>query len=285
MRSLIFLLFLLILVSCSKKEKDSLFNPQQSVGLVSKKLREASGLVASVSNPAYLWTLNDGRNASQIFLMDEKGNVVMTCKLKNIVNRDWEDITIGPGPLEGVNYLYVADIGDNDAEYAFKILYRFKEPEFLNEKIEIEAVDTLVFQLPGGPRDAEAIMMDPLTSYFYIVSKREHSVRLYEIKFPFVSDTLQVEEVGKLPFSNIVAANISLDGSEVLMKNYREIYYWKRKENESLWSLLQREPVRLNYTSELQGEAIAWKGDASGFFTLSETVGDGGGNLFFYKRK
>ena len=113
----------------------------------------------------------------------------MTCKLKNAVNRDWEDITIGPGPEEGVNYLYVADIGDNDAVYPYKIVYRIKEPELSEKKIEIEDIDKLVFKLPDGTRDSEAIMVDPITHYFYIISKREKSVRLYEIKFPLPSAT------------------------------------------------------------------------------------------------
>jgi DNA-binding beta-propeller fold protein YncE len=283
-RTLIFYC-LLILVSCAKKEKNSLFESQQSVGSAGKKLHEASGLIASISNPGYLWTLNDGKNPSEIYLIDEQAEVVMTCKLKNIVNRDWEDITIGSGPEEGVNYLYVADIGDNDARYPFKILYRLKEPVLADKKIEVEQIDTLVFELPGGPRDSETILADPITNGIYIISKREHSVKLYEINFTIDNDTLQAQEVGELPFNNIVSADISQDGSEVLLKNYRDIYYWRRIENESLSNLLQRKPIKLDYKPEPQGEAIAWKLDGSGFYTLSESVGGAESNLYFYKRK
>lgn len=284
MRGLLFY-FILILFSCSKKENNSLFEPQQNVGSVGSKLREASGLVASIANPGCLWSHNDGRNPAEIFLIDEKANVVMTCKLKNVFNRDWEDITVGSGPEKGINYLYVADIGDNDAVYSYKILYRIREPEFNTEKTEIEKIDKLVFELPDGPRDSEAIMIDPLTNYFYIITKREDSVGLYEIKPTTESDTLQVEIVGKLPFTNIVAANISFDGSEVLLKTYRDIYYWKRIENEPIPSLLKRKPIKINYEPEPQGEAIAWKLDGSGFYTISESPLWMGGNLFFYKRK
>lgn len=274
-----------MLCSCSKKEKNSLFESRQKLGAVSNKLSEASGLVASITNPGCLWTHNDGRNSSEVFLIDEHAKLVMRCKLKGIVNRDWEDITIGSGPEKGVNYLYVADIGDNEAVYSYKILYRIREPEFTAEKIEIEKIDKLIIELPDQPRDSEAIMVDPLTNYFYIISKREDSVRLYEIKPSGKIDTLQVEIAGKLPFTNVVAANISLDGSEVLVKTYRDIYYWKREVNESIPSLLQRKPVRLNYNSETQGEAMAWKYDGSGFYTLSESPLKIGGDLFFYKRK
>jgi hypothetical protein len=284
-RGLIFF-SLIILLSCSKEEKKStLFEPQQNLGTVSKKLREASGLIASVENPGYVWTLNDGQNPAEIYLLDEKAEVVMTCKLKNTVNRDWEDITIGPGPEEGINYLYVADIGDNDAIYPFKILYRIKEPKRSEKKIEITEIDTLVVKLPDGKRDSESIMVDPITNYFYIISKREKAVRLYEIKFPFASDTLQAVSLGKLPLTNIVAANISSDGSEVLLKNYTDIYYWKRGENEPILSLLLSNPIKLNYKPEHQGEAITWKRDGSGFYTLSESSVMAEANLYFYKRK
>ncbi|MEY4929455.1 MAG: hypothetical protein RI909_179 [Bacteroidota bacterium] len=290
---LIFISILITIVSCTKQQtnekrtskKDTPFESQQSLGLVGGELREASGLVASIINPGYLWTHNDSGNSASIYLLNEKGQVVMTCKLKNTVNRDWEDITIGPGPEEGINYIYVADIGDNNAMYSYKILYRIKEPILTSNKIEVNEVDKLVFELPDGVRDAEAIMIDPITRYFYISSKREHSVRLYEIKFPFISDTLRAVEVAKLPFTSIVAANISADGREVLMKNYKEIYYWKRDSLESIPSLLKKDPLQLNYKSEPQGEAIAWKRDGSGFYTLSESEKGDGGNLYFYKRK
>jgi hypothetical protein len=283
-RSLIIYSFL-ILIACSKKEKNSDFESQRPIGLVSGRLHEASGMAASITNPGYIWTHNDSGNSALIYLINDRAEIVMTCKLKNTVNRDWEDITIVPGPEENVNYLYIADIGDNEAVYSYKILYRIKEPTFLNDQIEIEKVDKFIFELPGGARDTEAIMVDPITNYFYVFSKREHSVRLYEIRFPFARDTLHVEEVGKLPFNNVVAANISSDGSEVLVKTYRDIYYWKREANEPIAMVLQREPIKLDYNPEPQGEAITWKLDGSGFYTLSESVGGKASSLFFYKRK
>ena len=96
MRNLI-LFSLLILISCSKKDLNtSLFEKQQSLGSVNGKLDEASGLVASVTNPGYLWTHNDGNNPSEIDLINDKAETVMTCRLKKTWNDDWEDITSAP---------------------------------------------------------------------------------------------------------------------------------------------------------------------------------------------
>jgi hypothetical protein len=277
---------LVILISCTSKEADtSLFYKQQSLGSVSGELDEASGLVASVTNPGYLWTHNDGNNPSEIYLINDKAETVMTCRLKRAWNDDWEDITIGPGPEPGVNYLYVADIGDNGAKNRFKRLYRIKEPILAEGKHVLDDVEKILIELPDGPRDSEAIMVDPISKNFYIISKRERSVRLYEIKYPFVNDTIQAVKLGKLPFTDIVAANISPDGSEVLIKNYGEIYYWKRQGDEPIVDVLNRKPINIDYDREPQGEAIAWKLDGSGFYTLSESKIIVGGNLYFFKRK
>jgi hypothetical protein len=71
----------------------------------------------------------------------------------------------------------------------------------------------------------------------------------------------------------------------VLLKNYNEIYYWKRNSNEPILEVLKRKPIKIDYDREPQGEAIAWKLDGSGFYTLSESKLIVGGNLYFYKRK
>jgi len=275
-----------LLTACAPgKEKTNLFTEGKPLGTVSKKLEEASGLIASVNNPGYLWSQNDSGNAAEIYLLNDKAEIVMTCVLDGIKNRDWEDITIGPGPEEGKNYLYVAEIGDNEARYPYKVLYRLEEPLLSEEKVTINKVDTIAIQLSDRVRDTETIMVDPLTKNFYILSKREEPIRLYEIAYPFAADTVTAVELTTLPFKNIVAACISPDGTEVLLKDYGHIYYWKRNNGESISALLQTPATNLPYRPEPQGESIAWKLDGTGFYTLSETAKKVDGELFFYQRQ
>ena len=42
---------------------------------------------------------------------------------------DFEDITIGAGPEEGVDYIYVGDIGNNNYDRTILYIYRFPEPD------------------------------------------------------------------------------------------------------------------------------------------------------------
>lgn len=265
---------------------DDLFTEGEVQGKVNNQLREASGMVASVNNEGYFWVHNDSGNPAKVFLIDQNARVKLICKFKGIKNRDWEDIAIGAGPQEGKNYIYVGDIGDNNSMYLLKLIYRFEEPLLTtDEEIVISDYDTLILKLPDGVRDAEALMIDPTSQDMFLVSKREDSVRLYQIDYLVQQDTFLAQRIAKLPFHNINAADISADGREVLMKDYDNIYYWRKEGDESIRELLLKEPLQLPYKKGRQDEAIAWKRDGSGFYTLGETVSGEKGKLVYHKRK
>src|SRR5687767_4827760 len=65
--------------------------------VVNPRLEELSGLAASVANSGLLWTHNDSGNSAEVFLINDKLEIKLTCKLKGANNRDWEDIAVGPG--------------------------------------------------------------------------------------------------------------------------------------------------------------------------------------------
>lgn len=150
----------LCLLACSSEISD-LFSSAKEKGIVDIKLEEASGLVASAAHPGYFWTHNDSGNGAELFLIDSVANIAATMPLAQVTNRDWEDITIGPGPEPDKNYIYVGDIGDNNAKYPLKIIYRLEEPVTIEDN-RIEKFDTLFIQLADGTRDSEALMIDPI---------------------------------------------------------------------------------------------------------------------------
>lgn len=263
-----------------------LFAGAKQMGKVSGELEEASGLAASVQNPNYLWTLNDSGNPAEVFLIDSVAEVVMTVKLKGLKNRDWEDIAMGPGPDEETPYIYVGEVGDNEARYDLKYIYRFPEPHFAgNKTLTIEEFDTLIVKLPDGKRDMEAIAVDPQNGDLYLISKREENVNVYWQSYAYLPmDTLVPKAIASLPYRNVVAADFSKDGSEFLLKTYDEVLYWKRSGDMTVQQMLLQTPEKLNYEREPQGEAIAWALNGSGFYTLSESVKSANAILYFYKR-
>lgn len=260
--------------------------------LTDKRIDEVSGIAASQKNPGFIWAENDSGNKPQIYLLDKNLQIRLTVKLKGIINRDWEDIAVGPGPEEGKSYIYVADIGDNLGIFPTKMIYRFEEPAYdsTSSPAEIDAQDVtpIIFRLPGGDvRDAETLLMDPLTKNLYIVSK-EDSARIYEVKYGTQHagmDTVTAELLGKYSLPKVTAASVSKNGEEILIKNYRRVWYWKNPERKPLGELLKVRGIMIPYDMEPQGEAIAWAHDGSGFYTLSELKKDKKSFLYFYKRK
>ncbi len=282
MRIGLLFLFQFLTISCFGQQT---FSPAESRGEVENgDINEASGLAAGINNPNMLWTHNDSGDKARLFLLDEYGKFKAEFIFPTLKNRDWEDIASGPGPEEGKNYLYVGEIGDNRAVHKLKYIYRFEEPSLKDEKRTIDNYDLISFEFPDGKRDAESLLVDPLTKDIYILSKREEKVGIYRATYPqSTTETITLEKLGVIPYFNSVAADISPDGQEILTKTYDAIYYWKR-DGQSIADLMLSKPEQVPYVIEPQGESIAWKKDGSGFFTLSEEPRDIEAVLYFYKK-
>ena len=276
----------ILIISCDgQKQEKNLFENGEPLGVNKNgNLEEVSGLAASATNPGHLWAHNDSGHPAKLFLLDTMAKTKKVFTLLNSGNRDWEDIALGPGPDENSSYLYVGDIGDNLSRYDVKYIYRLPEPR-LDQNKEINDVDIMAVILSGGEQDTEALMSDPVSHNLYLISKRGDAAGIYEITNPFASDTVVAQKQGAIPYTHITAGDISPDGKEVLMKNYKNIYYWKKKGNETIPELLKTPAAELPYDRENQGEAIAWARDGSGFYTLGENARGERARLFFYKRK
>lgn len=263
------------------------FEPGQSLGKVENlALEEISGIAEASALPRTLWVEEDSGNENKIYLIDTGGKFLGSFRMTSIDDRDWEDISIGPGPKPDTQYLYLAETGDNNKAYPTKSIYRFVEPTvdhtdtpFANE---IATVDKITYQYPDGIKNAEAIFVDPATKDIYIVSKEGQAV-VYVARYPQdLTKVFTVTKVGVLPITDVTSAAISKTGDEILIKNYTQIFYWKKSSGESIAHCLQQTPVRTSYQPEDKGEAIGWATDGSGYFTTSEGEGE---PVYFYKRK
>lgn len=245
---------------------------------------ETSGLVASSSKKRLLYIHNDSGDTSRFFSIGFDGTLKAiytfpTHRLSRHGVNDCEDIAMGKGP-KGKQYVYIGDIGDNNAKRNYITIYRIREPKLKSSGTVMEvAVDAepLHLHYPDGARDAETLMIDPLEKLFYIISKREDSVSVYTAPLYFdAGDTVMLTKRATLYFEGntsakwICGGDISKDGSQVLLKNYMKVFYWKRKGKEPIWQLLKTTPREMPYKVEQQGEAIGFSPDGSGYLTISE---------------
>jgi hypothetical protein len=266
------------------------FDTRETRGILAHDpINEASGLAASRQNPGVLWTHNDSGNNAQIFALSDKGKHLGVFTILGAENRDWEDIAVGPGPQSDRHYLYIGDTGDNKARYEVKTIYRLPEPRLTADQSPVNSalngVESIRFRYPDGKRDAETLIVDPLTRDIYIVSKREDRVHVYRAAYPqFTNTVITLEKLGELTAYDVTAGDISPSGREILIKAYNTIKYWQRKPGQSIWETLQGEARRLPYEPEPQGEAIAWASSEEGYYTLSEERDGIPAFLYFYPR-
>lgn len=289
---ILLLIFSLLFNACSKKSgqpasENTLFTyANSSYELDYSKIDEASGLDAGIVNKGKFWTHNDSAGDPEVYLIDSLGKHVGTVVLKGLVNRDWEDLTVGTGPEKGKSYVYIAEIGDNNSVHDVKYIYRFEEPLLQQDQVlTIIDIDTIAFQFDDGKRDSEALMIDDVTSDLYVFSKREKQISLYSLPFPQRTDTFLIAAKQlTMPLTQIVAADFNAVTGEVLLKNYDSVYYWKRNEAESIVELLRNKAKTLPYEPEPQGESICFDRYGKGYYTVSEEAKGVKPALLFYKR-
>ncbi|RFS21056.1 hypothetical protein DVR12_17090 [Chitinophaga silvatica] len=260
-------------------------NPQILGYLNSKHIREASGIASSIPLKNCYWTHNDSGNDPEVFLLDDQAKLIATVYLTNASNRDWEDIAEGIGPQKGKHYVYVGDIGDNFAIRKHIKIYRFPEPNKIEPytKIKMKA-DELKLQYPDGAKDAESLMIDPISKQIYIVSKREKEVTLYKTKKLLFKDgdTATLQPLIRLPYTWVTAGDISKDGHHIVIKTLTHVYYWHRETGESVEAAMKKPAKELPYLVEKQGEGISILPNNDGYVTISEGKG---APLYYYKWK
>lgn len=294
----------LVLNACNKKRPPTPiitvlpeFEAGRAQGVIQvPEMSEISGMVASQNMPGMLWAHNDGGDQPVVYLIDSKANWQGTFRLSNAANRDWEDIATAK--INGENYLLLSDTGDNSSVFNNDYyIYRCKEPK-ANTAAEqnINSTEKISFKYPDGSRDAEALLVDHATNDIYIITKREAKARIYVLPYPQKTNSqITASFVAELPFGGelggvpmgATGGDISWNNSEIIIKNYFQVYYWKLKTGETIRQALTRSYDKLlPYAPIPQEEAICWESNAAGFYTLAEgTTNNNVVQLFYYKKK
>jgi hypothetical protein len=126
---------------------------------------------------------------------------------------------------------------------------------------------------PGGPRDAETLLVDPLSRDIFILSKRELFSKVYQAAYPqSTTQRTEMKQVASLPWGFAVAGDVSPDGSRVIVRSMFNASLWVRPAGEPLWQAFSGKQEKLPLLHEEQGEAICFDGRGRGYFTISEML-------------
>ena len=255
-------------------------------------LVELSGLAASHAFPGLLWANNDSGDAPRLFAMSDVGAPLGVFTIEGADAIDWEDIASGPGPDPGRSYIYIGDIGDNAAARDHVTVYRVAEPESAPDGIDgdLGGAEAIQLTYPGGPEDAEALLVDPQTGDLFIITKQlsGFSKVLTAAAADLVAAaTVPMREVGvlavpvtpqydpnaamALPSTMVTGADISPDGGVVLVRTYQQVLAFVRVEGQTVAEALAGAPCEAPQVGEPQGEAIAFSATGDRYFLGGET--------------
>jgi hypothetical protein len=245
-------------------------------------LSEASGIASSARNPGVLWTHNDG-SRKRVYAISTNGATLGNFSFDLSLD-DLEDMAVGPGPVEGLSYLYFGDIGGNshpnDVRGEVQII-RVPEPVVepgwagSPRSFDFAGVETFTLVYPDGLHDAETLLVDPLTGDVIVITKENNSARAYLANLNAAANgaTLNLTLVQTVAFSKAAGGDISADGKRIVLRRENAAMIWARCDREPIGVALGRAgrsiPV-IGPPVEDNGEAIAFLRDGSGYVTISE---------------
>ncbi|MEU7552378.1 WD40 repeat domain-containing protein [Streptomyces sp. NPDC044571] len=227
------------------------------------RIRESSGLAASRIHPGVYWTHNDSDDGPYVYAVDAAtGKTVARVTLTGIgTPRDVEAISLGPD-----GQLYVGDIGDNlNGSWDHVWIYRFPEPMQLADAT-VKA-EQFTVRYADGPRNAEALMVHPVTGRVYIASKSEDKGGLYEGPEQLSASGANVfRRVADVPW--VTDGAFSPDGGRLALRGYfwARTYPWKDGRP-------QGEGERVDAPWQGQAESVTYAADGSALLFGSEGEG------------
>ncbi|MEN3360533.1 MAG: hypothetical protein V7637_4515 [Mycobacteriales bacterium] len=233
------------------------------------RIDESSGLAAAGDQ---LYTINDGGSKLQVFVLDR------SCRVRRVIANPTDPFDVEDLARTADGTLWLADIGDNDAQRSTVAL------ELLTEAGE---VTLFRFRYPDGPHDAEALLVDR-GGRPYIVTKEPLRSGVYTpAGSPSTRQPTPLRKVTTLAFpptgtsggpvglaSQVLATGgaVAPDGSRLVLRTYTDAYLWTIP-NGDIAAALRADPVRrIPLPATAQGEAVTFSPDGRSLLTSTEIL-------------
>ncbi len=255
----------------------------QKIQVQATDITEASGLAVSASDDHFLWTLNDSGGTPEIHLLGTDGADRGKVKVSSAKNIDWEDIA--SFKLDGKSWLLIADTGDNGSKRESVTLHLLREPKLPADGQKLDgkvAADWHIdFTYEGGPRDCEAVAVDPVRKKIILISKRTKPPEVYELplRAPEKKGVLTLKKIGQtvieapvpIPFFNQpVGLDITADDLLAAVVTYHSVFLFPRKPDETWTEAFSHKPEMLAPHGLTQAESVAFSRDGKSIYVVSE---------------
>jgi len=259
-------------------------------------LTQPSGLAMSRLNPevAFVHSEKDVHGMVAVSTKDARIRGSYTVPIPD--QWDWEDIAAGPCPTGSC--LFAGDIGrangrpDQPSTFA---IYRVPEPDLADGRTSGTLTgDWFRFRYPDGPRNAEALMVDPVTGQVYVIDKvQDGQSGVYTFPGPLPApsaDTVTtLTRVASLHvprwdgdpenvhpstnYAQVTAAAIHPAGDRFVVRTPYKVWEYRAEPGQPFASAFSAHPVALTSPiAEGQGEAIDYAPDGSAYYTIGEAL-------------
>jgi hypothetical protein len=263
-------------------------------------LREVSGMVPVKGKERCYWVHNDSGDKARIFAIHESGWVLAEVSVTGAVHTDWEDIaqlsTPAPPDPEGargkttpLTHLYIGDTGNNRGTREELVIYRIVQPDLSALEgarkdrppvtIASNPATAIPFRYPDRRRDCEALVIHPKTGDIYLLTKGLFSADVYRLPAEPgdtpPGTTLPVRTVVKVatlkPGDPITAADLSTNGTRLVLRTYIEVYEYQIAEGTAFEQIfLKPQKIDSRPLPDAQSESVCYDHEGRNILTTSE---------------
>jgi hypothetical protein len=258
----------------------------QVVAQLPAELVEASGIARDPRDDELFWLHNDSGNDAVLYAVGTDGELRGSVPITDATSQDPEDLALAE--CGGEWCLFYADMGDNSAVREDVYVHRLPLPalpapgQVFGDPVSPLA--TYWIRYPGGPRDAESLIVDSERGELIVVTKgREGFVELYvgdletleTADGPVVLDragrlNVPIDESGRNTSLLITAGDLAPDGARLAIRSYAEIHLFDWAGSAAFDTLAAPESYLVVSASEPQGEGLAFAGDGETVYLASE---------------
>ena len=274
--------------------------PDEPAKLQDARLTGVSGIVASRRNPGILWVHNDYAGLPTVFAVEAATGVTrgVLSAPDGDSAKNLEDIALAdcPAPAGDETCLWLADSGNNNRERTDLSVIVLSEPLLATPWPEAPEAWTAArawrfpFSYPSDSCDAEAFVVEPDGSAFYLLEKVDaDAARLFEARGPFADEVpVALAEIGRLAAPRFIlgggfdltpplglmmtGADLHQSRARFALRTYIGTFEYRFATDDWPRELSGVEPAVVAWgpLSELQGESVAYDASGVSLWTISE---------------
>ena len=244
-------------------------------------VRESSGLILLGDN---LVTINDSGNEATLYEVDPTdGQLLAEVQVEQAINGDWE------GLAKDQQYIYIADIGNNDGDRKDLRIYRVLLSEYLQGNSTVSA-DSILFSYqdqtnfvstPLSNFDAGALISYGDSLYIFTKNWADQHTNIYSL--PKTTGSFEAKRVGRINTEGLVTGAVyNSNTDEIMLIGYSfQSAFLVRLWNFEAADFDQGEMARypLNLQGSFQVEAIEIV-DEKDYYITSESNDQGEARLW-----